>query len=63
MNERAKRMVLFAPESISTNTGEISTAWSEMQADWDNVWIERRDEAGLIDLSWDDVVKTLVATI
>ena len=22
-----------------------------------------RDEAGLIDLSWDDVVKTLVATI
>jgi len=63
MNERAKRMVLFAPESIPTNEGELGTQWAEMQSDWENVWIERRDEAGLIDLSWDDVVKTLVATI
>jgi len=63
MNERAKRMVLFAPESIPTNEGELGTQWAEMQSDWENVWIERRDEAGLIDLGWDDVVKTLVATI
>ncbi len=63
MNERARRMVLFAPESISTNEGDLETRWAEMQSDWENVWIERRDEAGLIDLSWDDVVKTLVATI
>lgn len=62
MNERAKRMVLFAPETITTLGDEASTVWVEFR-DWESVWIEQRNSEGLLDLSWDEVVKALVATI
>jgi hypothetical protein len=55
-------MVLFAPDEIKTREDSASTWWTEMQS-WENVWIETRDDQGLIDLSWDEVVKALVATI
>lgn len=62
MNDRARRMVLFAPQELETKQDSASTWWTEMQS-WESVWIERRDDQGLIDLSWDEVVKALVATI
>ena len=64
MNERAKRLVLFAPESITSNDGIVaSTHWTEMKEEWENVWLETRTDTGLLDLTWEEVVKTLVATI
>jgi len=64
MNERAKRLVLFAPDSITSNDGIVaSTLWAEMKEEWESVWMETRTGKGLLDLTWDVVVKTLVATI
>lgn len=62
MNDRARRMVLFAPDEIVTGGNSESTWWTDMLG-WESVWIERRNNQGLIDLSWDEVVKALVATI
>jgi hypothetical protein len=62
MNDRARRMVLFAPEEVKTREDSASTWWNEMRG-WESVWIERRNDEGLIDLNWDEVVKALVATI
>lgn len=64
MSERAKRMVLFAPESITSNDGiERSTHWTELKEEWENVWLETRTDTGLLDLTWEEIVKTMVATI
>ena len=57
-------MVLFAPDSVTSNDGIVaSTHWAEMKEEWENVWLETRTETGLLDLTWEEVVKTLVATI
>ena len=51
------------PTQRSEFESVASTHWAEMKEEWENVWLETRTETGLLDLTWEEVVKTLVATI
>ena len=63
MNDRARRMVLFAPDRVESGDGATSTVWAQISQEWENVWISIGEREGLQDVIWDEVVDKLVATI
>lgn len=63
MNGKAKRMVLFAPESTKSHRGEENTQWTDISQQWEGVWLSPVDNEGLREMDWQEVVDKLVATI
>jgi len=63
MNDRARRLVLFAPDQVVDDSGTTPTVWSQISQEWENVWMSVGERDGLQDVLWDEVVDKLVATI
>lgn len=63
MNERARRLVLFAPDQVEGDSGLTPTVWVQIAQEWENVWMSVGEREGLRDVVWNEVVDKLVATI
>ncbi len=63
MNDRARRLVLFAPDQVVDDSGTSPTVWAQISQEWENVWMIIGERDGLQDVLWDEVVDKLVATI
>jgi len=63
MNERARRLVLFAPDQVEGDSGFTPTVWVQIAQEWENVWMSVGEREGLRDVVWNEVVDKLVATI
>ena len=63
MNERARRLVLFAPEEVERDSVLTPTVWWQIAQEWENVWMSVGEREGLRDVVWNEVVDKLVATI
>lgn len=63
MNERARRLVLFAPDQVEGDSGLTPTVWAQISQEWENVWMSVGEREGLRDVMWKEVVDKLVATI
>lgn len=63
MNERARRLVLFAPNQLKGDSGLTPTVWAQISQEWENVLMSVGEREGLRDVMWNEVVDKLVATI
>lgn len=64
MDQRAKRLMMFAPESFKGSTGTEETVWARIERTWDNALLAPvASEKGLQDVEYEQILAAICNTI